>query len=215
MNRFATAARIAHAHTPVPRIVLIPMLAMAAWLAFGVFASFIVPIFAQELATVPAGETTVIVPYGNWLDAVLSNALQIAVAAVLSVVAVVSRRAPTWLAQIIKTLLTEQMLTRAIGFGINATRGAVKGRTLNFDVGSAVLAQTLAYVIDKAPAWLIKFVGGVDNLKDMILARLDLDAEADATTVRDTVQIHADMDGAVIQVGPLTLRTGPIPPLGR
>lgn len=215
MNRFSTAARIAHAHKPVPRILLIPALGLAAWLVISLLVALFAPLFAQELATVPAGETTVIVPYGNWLDAVLSNALEIAVTAVLGIVAVVSRKAPAWLAQIIKTLLTEQMLTRAIGFGINATRGAVKGRTLNFDVGSAVLAQTLAYVIDKSPAWLIKFVGGVDNLKDMILSRLDLDVDADATTVRDVVQVHADPNGAVIQVGPLTLRTGPIPPLGR
>ena len=158
---------------------------------------FLVPLAAYAQEATLADSTAVLVPYGSWLDAILANAQGIAVAAILSIVAVASRNAPAWLAQIIKMLLTEQMLAHAVAFGINAVRGAVKGQTLSVGVGSEVLAQAFTYVISKAPGWFLKWVGGPENLKTMILARLDLEADADAKTVLEGVLVDVRPDGTV------------------
>lgn len=157
--------------------------------------------FAQETAEV----TAVVVPYGSWLDAVLSNVQGIAVTALLGIIAIAARKAPAWAATIIKTLLTEQMLIHAVAFGINAVRGAVAGRALSVDVGSKVLAEALSYVINKAPEWLLKWVGGSENLKEMILARLQLDANADAATVLNAVSVTSNG----IIVGQVDARAAP------
>lgn len=127
--------------------------------------------------------TTVVVPYGNWLDAVLSNAQEIIVAGLLAVVAFVLRKLPAGVADAFRTLRVEQLLARAVDYGINATRGAAKGKSLSVDVGSEVLAKAISYAVDRAPALLIEWLGGVESLKQMILARLNLDPEADADEV--------------------------------
>lgn len=162
--------------------------------------------FAQEAADV----TTVVVPYGSWLDSVLANAQGIAVAAILGLVTIASRKAPAWAATIIKTALTEQMLAHAVAFGINAVRGAVQGKSLSVDVGSRVLAEAFGYVIDKAPAWFLKYVGGAENLKTMILARLQLDADADAATLLKSVPVvHTANGPRAVSAPPVAGRAAP------
>lgn len=142
--------------------------------------------FAQEAATVVAPDaTTVVVPVGNWLDAVLANALEIVVAGIGLVVAFVLRSLPKGIADIIRTVRVEQLLGRAVDYGINAVRGAVRDKALTVDVGSKVVAEAAQYAIDQAPGRLIEWAGGPEAIKKMVLARISLTSEAEAADVLD------------------------------
>lgn len=169
----------------VPRPIIVLALAALSWLAvFGLvllLASF-APAFAQDTVVAPDA-TTVVLPVGTWVDGIIANAIGIATAAVLALFAWGVRQLPKGVADIVKTLRIEQLLVRAVDYGLNAVAGATRGRTLDVRVGSEVLAQAAQYAIDQAPGRLIEWAGGVEAIKKMILARLQLAPEADAVTV--------------------------------
>lgn len=71
----------------------------------------------------------------------------------------------------------EQLLEKAINFGINQTSGAVAGKALTVDVGNAVLAQAVNYAVSQAPT-LTKWAGGRDAIANKVIARLKLAPEA-------------------------------------
>jgi hypothetical protein len=68
----------------------------------------------------------------------------------------------------------ELLINNAINYGLNAVAGAVKGKTLDVDVGNKVLAQALQYAVDNAPAWLQTWAGGPEGLAKKIWAKLNL-----------------------------------------
>ena len=174
----------------------LPRLAALAAAAMLVFAPIAVldaaPVYAQAAQTLPTGpvavvvpandNTTVVVPasdasafvvpYGSWLDVALANAGEIVVALLGLLLAWAARRAPKWLADIIRTGLIEQLLGRAVTYGINAVRGAARDRELSVNVGSPVVAEAAQYAIDHGPERLIKWAGGAAGIKEKILARI-------------------------------------------
>jgi len=141
------------------------------------------PALAQD------GGTAVTIPWGDWLVVVLANSGEIVLSIVGLAVSWLLLRLPGPIADFIKTLRVEQFLERAIEYGISATKGAAKGRSLSVDVGSGVIAEALRYVIDKAPGALITWMGGPDAIREMILARLDLDTDADGETALYTARL--------------------------
>lgn len=131
----------------------------------------------QPLATVvpdSAVDTVVSIPWGDWLY----DAATTLIAIIGMIIAWGVRNLPARFAAIVQTAQLDQLLMRAIDYGINTTAGAAKGKNLSIDVGSVVLEQALQYAIDNAPKWLIAWAGGVDGIKAKIIARLDLDASA-------------------------------------
>lgn len=136
---------------------------------------------AVALALSPAfaaGET-IVIPYGDWIADAGDMALSILVPVMMAL-------AGRWLAGISPDLAAalvqsraDRLLERAIGFGISATAGAQRGRSLSVETGSAVLAEAARYAVDQAPT-LVRRLGGADAIRRMILARLDLDAAASA-----------------------------------
>ncbi len=73
-------------------------------------------------------------------------------AIVMPIITFALRFLPSQIQALIRTAQVEQLLGRAIDYGINATANAVKGKTLSVDVGHAVAAQAVKYALDYGPA---------------------------------------------------------------
>lgn len=129
-------------------------------------------------------DTTVVVPVGTWLDQVLAAVNSSLAIIITALVAWAFRALPKTVVDVLRTLQVEQLLTRAAEYGINATRGAVKGKTLNVDVGNEAVAKALQYAINNGPGWLINWMGGIEGIRDKLIARIPLDADVDAEDIR-------------------------------
>jgi hypothetical protein len=91
-----------------------------------------------------------------------------------SVAMVMLRKLPANIVAIFGNARVELLINNAIGYGLNAVSGAVKGKTLQIDVGNEVLAKALQYAVDNAPAWLQSWAGGPEGLAKKIWGRLNL-----------------------------------------
>ncbi|HYD87101.1 MAG TPA: hypothetical protein VEA80_06490 [Vitreimonas sp.] len=116
-------------------------------------------------------------PWGDLIAELLNMFGALVVAAVLFVF----RKLP---AEVIATLNAacmmlfqkhaNELIGHAVNYGINVTAGAVRGKTLDFKVGSAVLERATDYAAERAP-WFVKVIlGGAANVRQMIAARLEL-----------------------------------------
>lgn len=135
------------------------------------------PALAQD------GGTIVTIPWGDWLVAILANSGEIIIAIAGIALTRLLLILPKPIADFVKTLRVEQFLERAVDYGISATSGAAKGKVLTVQTGSEVVALAVNYVIDKAPAALVRWMGGVERIREMILARLDIAPEASGGVV--------------------------------
>lgn len=131
----------------------------------------------NDVTTVSAPDaTTVVVPVGNWITQILDNATAVVAAAIAALVAWAFRALPKTVVDILRTMQVEQLLKRATDYGINVTKGAVKDKALEIHVGNQAVANAVQYVIDNAPGWLIKWMGGTEAVRDKIIARIPMDA---------------------------------------
>jgi hypothetical protein len=123
-----------------------------------------------------AGELTplnpVVIPYGDWLAAAAGNINTILAALAMWAL----RKLPAHIVAIIKTAQLDQVLLKAIDFGVNRTAGAAKGRVLTINLANQVLAEAVGYVVDHGPGWLVAWAGGEQGIRDKIIARLDVEA---------------------------------------
>jgi hypothetical protein len=119
---------------------------------------------------------------------IISSCAQ-AVAWVLASLAMVAfRKLPANLVAVFGNARVDLLLNNAIGYGLNAVAGAVKGKTLQVDVGNQVLAQALQYALDHAPGWLQSWAGGPEGLAKKIWARLNLGEGADDSQIPAIVE---------------------------
>lgn len=208
MNRFYLAALLAFAlvtsvffHPLVGLVVfsvgvVAPVLPTYAWAGAVALVALVAPALAQTATT--AADTAVSIPYGDWINTIGTLILEIVPVALLWLV----RKLPASIGQIISTMQVDQLLTKAIGYAINAVEGATAGKTLSVNVGNAVLAQALNYVTLHAPAWLINWMGGLDAIAQKIIARLNLDAGASVATVNGTPVITGSAPAPATTVAP-------------
>ena len=139
------------------------------------------PAFAQTAATVaqPATDTAVVtVPLGTWLASYAAGIQEIVVSLVMGLIAFACRRLPAAAGSVIKGILTQQLVERAIAFGFNTVQGAAANVHLDVNVRSTVLANALNYAVQHAPEWFIKWVGGTSAIRDHIIALLPQDPDA-------------------------------------
>lgn len=142
-------------------------------LMLGLFLGATVPAFAQE---------SVSVPWGDWL----ADATGLFVPAVpLIATGLVYLLAKSPLGMFVALGgkdRFEQLAEQSIHFGINSVRGAVRGKTLDFDAGSAVLNKAVIYAIKHAPDFLEKFFGPdwVELVAEKIWSRLPLGEDVEA-----------------------------------
>lgn len=100
--------------------------------------------------------------------------------ALMALVAWGMRMLPGQVVAILVTMRADQLFQKAIDYGLNAVAGAAKGKVLTVDVGNAVLAEAAQYVLDNAPGWLVKWLGGPEQIVKKLFARLNLAPESTA-----------------------------------
>lgn len=152
--------------------------------------------------SVPANtDTTVTLPFGAWINAIAPTVIEIAGAVLTVILAWAARLLPATLRSFISDAAmkqAEQLLERAVDYGINAVAGAAKDKTLTIDVGNQVIAQAANYVVTHGPAWLIDWMGGAAAIEQKIIARLPLEEAAKVAPV-----ISAGVAVATGGAGPL------------
>lgn len=125
--------------------------------------------FAQA---VPAPDV-VAVPYGDFVSTILDYVTPI----LLGVSMWAFRFVPGRIRAILMTMQVEQLLTRAISFGINSVREATKDKTLTIDVSNAVLREALGYALLHGGPIIKKFMGKPEDIAEKLWARLPVEAE--------------------------------------
>lgn len=122
-----------------------------------------------------AQDTTIVtISWGQIVQDWASAILSIALAGLAAAWAWLGRSIPSQVFAILVSLRAEQFLQKAIEYGINAVAEASKDKRLEVNVGNAVLAKALQYIVDNAPGWLIAWMGGKEVIAEKIWARLDL-----------------------------------------
>lgn len=172
MNRFTRSVALAGALVLATAPALMPVVA-----------------YAQAVAVVaqPATDTAVVtVPYGTWLTSGAAGIQEIVVSIVMAVIAFACRKLPAAIGTVLKSILTQQLVERAIAFGMNTVTGAAKDKVLSVPVGNAVLANALNYVLEHAPAWFVKWTGGEAAIRDHIIALLPVAPDASLANATPT-----------------------------
>lgn len=147
------------------------------------------PALADTAATVaqPATDTAVVtVPLGTWIASYASAIVEVVTSVVMLLVAYALRSLPAGIATVLKGLITQQLVERAISFGMNTVAGAAKDKVLSFDVSNAVLANALNYLVTHFPGWLVSWMGGADAIRDHIIALMPVAADASLATSTPT-----------------------------
>jgi len=140
----------------------------------GLYALAFIAIVFAPLFMVPAFAQEVVIPYGDMVTQVLTYLRDILVVVIMGLLAML----PAPIAAFLKTKQVEQLLERAIDYGISTTKGAVSGKSLKVNVGNQVLAMAVQYAVDEGPAKIIAFLGGEEAMKKKIWARLNLEADS-------------------------------------
>lgn len=126
---------------------------------------------APETVAQAANETTKVTwAYGALIQQWASAIGTLAFAAV----AWLLRLLPGQIYAVLVAARADQLLQKAIDYGINMVQGAAKDRSLTVDVHNEVLAKALQFVIDNAPGWLQTWMGGPEKIAEKIVARLNI-----------------------------------------
>jgi hypothetical protein len=130
--------------------------------------------FAQEAVPV---DTTVTVPWGNWVNGVVDVALP-ALGTVLTgvVTYIVSAYVPPWLRAITGQRgqqRVNEIINNAVMSAVGQTKNAMLGKALEIPVANEVLRRAMQYAVDQAPK-LIKDAANsnAENLAKMVMARM-------------------------------------------
>lgn len=139
-------------------------------------------LFLAPLAALAAdASANVTIPLGQWLQNLATSATDVLAPIVLGALFwAIGKVSPAAVA-LLKTAQVEQLMTRAIGYGVNAVAGAAQGKELTINVVNPVIAEAAQYAIDHGPGWFLDYIGGEDALKAKIFARLPVDASVTAS----------------------------------
>lgn len=145
-----------------------------------------VQIFETATPTQFTPDGTVDVPWGDWLAQLLNAAIAIIAAAALWLL----RKLPTHMVAALDMFSgmmgqgrVNELIEKAVTYGVNTTAGAVRGKTLKVGVGNEVLERAFEYAMRHAPGLVAK-LGGMVALREKIIARLDLEEDAAIPTPR-------------------------------
>lgn len=130
---------------------------------------------ALAAATGVANAAEVTVPWGDWVASLLTVGNDNLLIIVMAFLAFIVRQLPSAVVDIINTWKVDQLLGKAIVAAVNKTAGAAQGEALKVDIANDVVAKAVQYALDNGPAWLIKWIGGVDGVKDKIIARINVE----------------------------------------
>lgn len=145
------------------------------------------PTQPEETATVVINQD-VSIPYGQWIEDLGDIAKSWLIPTVLGMLTYVTGKyVPLPLRGIANNILrreAEQLLEKAIEYGINATAGAERDKTLTVDVGNEVLRKALNYALSNGWVKLIDFLDGPDGILQKLFARLDIPIESNADSFK-------------------------------
>jgi hypothetical protein len=141
-------------------------LALASAAAFVAFPA--VMAFAQDVTVNASDNSNVVIPWGNWLSQFASAIAMLTI----PVVGWLFRKLPEQWAGMLIGARVDQLLAKAIDYGINSVAEASKNKTMSAPIANEVLRSALQYAVDNAPN-LVKMAGGVDLVIQKIIARLD------------------------------------------
>lgn len=153
---------------------------------------------AQEVSTPvsPGASPHITIPYGDWVAQIAEIVSALLVPVLLAVVSRLAYVLPAPITAAINTSRVEQLLDKAIGYAMNTVAGAAKGKSLDVNVGSQVVAEAVNYALQQGPSKLIVWLGGQDALIRMILARINLNQSADGKEAEALAAVR--VDGSVI-----------------
>ncbi|MGH1588184.1 hypothetical protein ACRBEV_07220 [Methylobacterium phyllosphaerae] len=148
------------------------------------------PDLGLAAGVLPAAGVTL--PWGDWLVGLLQPVTAVLVPlAAAAVTAGIARVAP-WAASLLTRDRVEAAIRAGAEFGQNAVAGAARGRTVNVDLGAAVVAAGTRHVLATAPAHVVRKAGGAEGVAARIFRALPLDPQASAASVLAPalVQLH-------------------------
>lgn len=148
----------------------------------------IAPAFADTVTGSASGSVSI--PWGDFLAAGLEWARGILVAVLLGVTSIGLHKFLPNAAGAVNMVQVEQLIGRAVDYGITATEGATKGRVVAIPIANAVLEAAADYAIAAAPTLAGK-VG--DMLRPKIIARL-----GEAGLVPADASVVMTQDGATL-----------------
>lgn len=133
------------------------------------------------------------VPYGD----ILSDALAYVGTILFAVIMWAFRFLPAQIYSLLMTMRADQLLAKAISFGINATKDATKDKVLTFEISNSVLREAVAYALKHGGSMVKQFMGEPDKIAEKLYARLNVDAAAPkpdfaAISSRAAVQVEID-----------------------
>ncbi len=135
-------------------------------------------ILASLLLALPAlaQTTTVQVPFGDWVGAVVPFLGVLVLALLGTGIALVLPHLPAW-AQGLATAQLQAQLTAAVAFAVEwavqDVSEAAKGKTLTIDVGNELLAKGAQKAIDVLPGKVVEWAGGAEGIKEQVLAHFE------------------------------------------
>lgn len=143
---------------------------------------------AGEVGTV--GDTAVVFPWGAYLVAIVEPLREVLVTILVAVVMTFVARLGPMARMFITEQLVEMTMRKWIDSGLAATKGAVKGRTLNVELGSEVVAQAINRGLERADVssvskWAMDQAGGPKEVANKVIRMLPLEAEATTAEVAD------------------------------
>lgn len=132
------------------------------------------------------GVPPVVIPWGDWLDAAIT---QVVLPILAMIVSALVAWAATFLPASLRAFVTEkntkavdQLLTNAVANGLKQVDAEAQGKTLNVAVGSKAVAQATQYALDHGAPYLIKWAGGAEGIQQKIVARLPVPASVATTS---------------------------------
>lgn len=144
------------------------------------------PVLAQAASSVAPPGSVVVIPEGDWAAQVSPIIHDALLALVTGLVAWALRSLPAGIRVFVTDGIISQvddLLDKAVDWGIAAVAGATKDKVWTITVGNAVVAKAVQYVIDHGPAWLITWMGGQAAITQKVIARVQtyLPVEAQVT----------------------------------
>lgn len=133
---------------------------------------------AGEVGTV--GDTAVIVPWGSYLVAIVEPLKEVLVTILVGVVMALVARLGPLATMVISEALVESTMRKWLDYGLAATEGAMKGKSVSFDIGSKVIAKTINRAQDRAAVngvsrWVLNKAGGPRELAQKVIRMLPIE----------------------------------------
>lgn len=127
--------------------------------------------FASQATVAVVGDGKVEIPWGAWV----ADAVPWLAAGVGGVGAWLLRFVPAHLRWMFQVAQVDQLIDKAIQYGVNKIPGVHRDSVLTIEVSNKVVEYAVEYALAHAPKIVAQFVGPLSILKQKILARLNVE----------------------------------------